>query len=124
MIQPSRALLGIFYSGLILAGVAGCSTPRVHELPPPNYTLAGLWELNPALSSDTDKALASLQPKLRGDSGAGRGAGPGQGDLPAPEVINDPTTDLPPIDTSTGGRNRGSFGNGGYKRTQAVSATH
>jgi|HubBroStandDraft_5_1064220.scaffolds.fasta_scaffold58444_1 hypothetical protein len=107
---------------LMLAGLAaglavGCSNlPRVHETPPPNYSIAGVWELNPALSSDEKKILASLQPKPRGGrgrangSGAGEGQGSGPGDKPAPEVIYDPTTDLPPIDLSG---NERVFGNGG-----------
>ncbi len=78
-------------------------TPRVHELPPANYSIAGVWELNAALSSDADKALASLQPKPRGRPPQARGPANGE---PAPEVINDPTTDLPPIDISNGGRGR------------------
>ncbi|HEX3837152.1 MAG TPA: hypothetical protein VHW25_09360 [Steroidobacteraceae bacterium] len=104
---------------LILATLAGCSAPRVHELPPPNYSLAGVWELNPALSSDTDKILASVQPKLKSDRGR-HGPGPGAADgPPAPEVINDPTTDLPPIDISNGGRNTRIYGNGDQNERNA-----
>jgi len=88
----------------MLAVVAGCTAPRVHDTPPPNYSIAGMWELNPALSSDEAKALASLQPKPRGRKDRQNGAGSAPGDKPAPEVINDPTTDLPPIDLSSGGR--------------------
>ncbi|HTV77955.1 MAG TPA: hypothetical protein VMF03_06835, partial [Steroidobacteraceae bacterium] len=43
-------------------------------------------------------ALAAVQPKPRHGPGAGREGG----SAPAPEVINDPTTDLPPIDTRPG----------------------
>jgi hypothetical protein len=101
MIHTPRRYLATFYSCLTLAGLVGCTmTPSVHELPPPNYSIAGVWELNPTLSTDADKTLASLQPK---PSGRGNGKGPA-GSEPAPEVINDPTTDLPPIDTSNGGR--------------------
>ncbi len=62
----------------------------MHELPPPNYSLAGVWELNPALSSDTDKVLAALQPKpkSRGDSGAARAPGPRR--LPKSSMIRRP----------------------------------
>jgi hypothetical protein len=114
MIHTPQRYLTLFCGGLILAGVAGCSSgPRVHELPPPNYSLAGVWELNPALSSDNDKVLAAVQPKpkSRGDKGQ-RGPGSAPGEAPAPEVINDPTTDLPPVDLSGGGRNGGFYGNG------------
>jgi hypothetical protein len=98
-----------FYSCLLLAGLVGCSLmPSVHELPPPNYSIAGVWEINAALSTDADKILASLQPKPRGERGGGKGSAPAQ---PAPEVINDPTTDLPPIDISNGGRGH-IYGNG------------
>jgi hypothetical protein len=91
-----------FYSCLLLAGLGACSlTPSVNELPPPNYSIAGVWELNAALSTDADKTLASLQPKPRGQRGGGAPSS-----APAPEVINDPTTDLPPIDISNGGRGR------------------
>jgi hypothetical protein len=69
-----------------------------------------VWELNSALSSDTDKVLASLQPKPRRGPGPGGAPGSGAGDRPAPEVINDPTTDLPPIDPTTYGRNLGMAG--------------
>jgi hypothetical protein len=86
----------------------------VHELPPPNYSLAGVWELNPTLSSDPDKVLAAVQPKPKSGAEKGqRGPGSGPSDGPAPEVINDPTTDLPPIDTSNLGQNTRMFGNGG-----------
>jgi hypothetical protein len=98
MIYAPPALLRTLCGGLLLATLGGCMMARVHELPPPNYSLAGVWELNPALSSDPDKVLAAVQPKPK--SGPGSGKGPGQG--PAPEVINDPTTDLPPIDTTAG----------------------
>ncbi len=99
---------------LLLAGLTGCFGPRVHDTPPPNYSIAGMWELNPALSSDTNKVLASLQPKPKGGrKGPGAGQGSAPGDKPAPEIINDPTTDLPPIDISNNGRGS-MFGNGGY----------
>jgi hypothetical protein len=102
MIHTPRPCLATLYSYLILASLAGCvMTPTVHELPPSNYSIGGVWELNAALSSDPDKALASLQPKLRGGPDRGKTPPPGE---PAPEVINDPTTDLPPIDISNGGR--------------------
>jgi hypothetical protein len=101
MIHTPRPYLATFYSCLTVAGLIGCSMmPSVHELPPPNYSIAGVWELNPTLSTDAEKTLASLQPKPRGPRG-GKGAA---GSEPAPEVINDPTTDLPPIDISNGGR--------------------
>jgi hypothetical protein len=106
--RPTRTCL---CATVLLASLAGCSAPRVHELPPPNYSLAGVWELNSALSSDADKSLASVQPKLKSDRGR-HGPGGGATDGPAPEVINDPTTDLPPIDTSAAGRNPRLFGNG------------
>jgi len=105
--------LGSFYGGVILASLAACVAPRVHDLPPANYSIAGVWELNRALSPDEDKILASLQPKPRGRPGKGAPTGP-----PAPEVINDPTTDLPPIDTSAGGRNLGLYGFGENERNQ------
>jgi hypothetical protein len=112
MIHTPRPSLTLFCGGLVLASLAGCFSPRVHELPPPNYSLAGVWELNPALSSDPDKVLAALQPKLKTRDDPGRyGSGPSGG--PAPEVINDPTTDLPPIDTTNIGQNQRMFGNGG-----------
>jgi hypothetical protein len=114
MIHPPRPTLGLFWGGLVLASLAGCYAPRVHELPSPNYSLAGVWELNPALSSDADKILAAVQPKLKYGAGRGRRAPAGSepGDGPAPEVINDPTTDLPPIDTTNIGQNSRMFGNG------------
>jgi hypothetical protein len=104
MTHPRRPSGRIFYSCLILAGLVGCTlAPTLHEEPPANYSIAGLWELNTALSTDADKALAGVQPKPRGERG-GKGA---PSSAPAPEVINDPTTDLPPIDISNGGRGRG-----------------
>jgi hypothetical protein len=108
MIQLPRPHRGTFFGCMMLASLLGCSTARVHELPPPNYSIAGVWELNPSLSSDEDKVLAALKPKPRSGKG-----GMGRGDQPAPEVINDPTTDLPPIDTSPGGHGgQGLFGGG------------
>jgi hypothetical protein len=114
MIHPPRPYLGLFWGSLVLACLGGCFAPRVHELPPPNYSLAGVWELNPALSSDADKVLAAVQPKPKPGTGRGRRgpAGSEPGDAPAPEVINDPTTDLPPIDTTNIGQNTRLFGNG------------
>jgi hypothetical protein len=97
MIYDPRQLLRTVCGGLLLASLGGCMMAHVHELPPSNYTIEGVWELNPALSSDPDKVLAAVQPKPRTGPGSGKGA---QG--PAPEVINDPTTDLPPIDTTRG----------------------
>jgi hypothetical protein len=106
MLHTPRQRLTAFLGCLMLAGLAGCSSlPRVHDTPPPNYSIAGVWELNPALSSDEGKVLASLQPKPKRGKGAANGSGPD--DKPAPEVINDPTTDLPPIDLSNGGRGGG-----------------
>ena len=99
--------------GTVLMGaLGGCSTPRLHDAPPPNYSIAGVWELNPALSSDTDRVLASLKPKSKGQRpGAPSGSEPGPGAKPPPEVINDPTTDLPPVDLSAWGTH--TLGNGG-----------
>lgn len=111
MIHTPRPYLSRFCAGLLLATLTGCFAPRVHELPPPNYSLAGVWELNPALSSDTAKVLAALQPKPKSRDDAGR-RGPALGSGPAPEVINDPTTDLPPIDTSEIGQSSRIYGNG------------
>jgi hypothetical protein len=101
MTHTPRPALHLLYGSLMLVGLVGCSLmPSVHEQPPPNYSIAGVWELNAALSTDDSKTLASLQPKPRGDR---KGKGP-PSSAPAPEVINDPTTDLPPIDISNGGR--------------------
>ena len=111
MIQTPRAYPRLFWGSLLLASLTGCFAPRVHELPPPNYSLAGVWELNPALSSDADKILAAVQPKPKSRGGKER-AGSGPSDTPAPEVINDPTTDLPPIDPTHIGANTRMFGNG------------
>lgn len=97
MIYDPRQFLRTVCGGLLLASLGGCMMAHVHELPPSNYTIAGVWELNPALSSDPDKVLAAVQPKPKTGPGSGKGV-PG----PAPEVINDPTTDLPPIDTTRG----------------------
>ena len=113
--RPGTRLPGLMLTALMgcLGGcLFGCSGPRVAELPPAHYSIAGVWELNTALSSDTDKILAALQPKPRTGPGSGKGAGHGPGgsrggQQPAPEVINDPTTDLPPVDTSNGGRGGG-----------------
>lgn len=119
MIHTLKAGPAALYSCLILVGLSACTAPRLHELPPPNFSLAGVWELNPALSSDADKVLASLQPKPRVRKGAGKGAAdPAAAGPPAPEVINDPTTDLPPIDTSAGGRNLGLYGYAESERNQ------
>jgi hypothetical protein len=90
---------------------------RVSEQPPPNYSIAGVWELNAARSSDADRVLAALRPGARTGAGSARGpgAGPGTGtadrgnEQPAPVIINDPTTDLPPVDKSSLGR-RGAGG--------------
>jgi hypothetical protein len=105
----TRRYLGTLSSTLLLTSLVACGTVRVHELPPSGYSIAGVWELNAALSADTDKSLAAVQPKPRFGPGSGRG---GQ---PAPEIINDPTTDLPPIDTSPAGSRKHSatYGNGG-----------
>jgi hypothetical protein len=108
---------------VMLTTLAGCVTPSVDEQPPPNVSLAGVWELNPALSSDTDKTLAALQPKPRTGPGSGRGAGkgrdPGSGEAPAPAIINDPTTDLPPVDPTGADRNaRPAYFNEQYERNQ------
>ena len=110
MIHTLRPSLSNWCGCLVLASLVGCIAPKVHEEAPPNYSLTGVWELNPALSSDTDKVLASLQPKPRRGLGPGGAPGTGAGDRPAPEVINDPTTDLPPIDPTTYGRNLGMAG--------------
>ena len=116
MTHSPPARLGTLLCGLMLITLAdclvGCSGPRVAEQPPANYSIAGVWELNAALSSDADKILAALQPKPRTGPGSGKGQGRGSaggpgGEQPAPEVINDPTTDLPPVDTSNGGRGGG-----------------
>src|ERR1700733_2809770 len=96
---PPRRHLGALSFVLLLTSLVACTTVSVHELPPPGYSIAGVWELNTALSADTDKSLAAVQPKPRCGPGSGRAQ-------PAPEVINDPTTDLPPVDTSPGGRKR------------------
>jgi hypothetical protein len=105
MIHNPRPSLSTIYGCLTLASLFGCTlTPRLHDAPPPNYSIAGVWELNAGQSTDAEKALASLQPKPRRGRGAPTGAAPGE---PAPEVINDPTTDLPPIDISNGGRGGG-----------------
>lgn len=98
MSHPLRLFLRAVCGSLIFGGLGACMMARVHESPPPNYTLEGVWELNPALSSDPEKVLAAVQPKFRG----GPGKGPGSASAPPPEVINDPTTDLPPIDTTPG----------------------
>jgi hypothetical protein len=102
--------LGTLGSALLLTTLVACTSVRVHELPPSGYSIAGVWELNAALSADTDKSLAAVQPKPLFGPGSGRGGG-----QPAPEVINDPTTDLPPIDTSSpSARKRAAaYGNGG-----------
>ena len=109
-----RGLMLITLVGCLVGSLVGCMGPRVAGLPPANYSIAGVWEINPALSSDTAKILAALQPKPRTGPGSGRGQGPTHGaaagreaEKPAPEVINDPTTDLPPVDTSNGGRGGG-----------------
>ena len=83
----------------------------MHELPPPNYSLAGVWELNPALSSDTDKVLAALQPKpkSRGDSGAAR-ARVGVRRLPKSSTIRRPIC-RPSIPPKSGQSSR-IYGNG------------
>jgi hypothetical protein len=112
MIHTPRPYLTLLCGGLVLASVAGCFAPRVHELPPANYSLAGVWELNPALSSDPDKVLDAVQPKSKSRNDTGH-RGPAAGSGPAPEVINDPTTDLPPIDPSNVGQYGRVWGNGG-----------
>src|ERR1700744_2635651 len=114
MIHTPRYALNRLSACLLLASLTGCMMHHVHEEAPPNYSIAGVWELNPALSSDTDKVLASLQPKPRGGRPGGPPNGSGPDGKPAPEVINDPTTDLPPIDISNNGRGGGMlYGNGG-----------
>jgi hypothetical protein len=106
----TRRYLGTFGSALLLTSLAACATVSVHGLPPPGYSIAGVWELNAALSADTDKSLAAVQPKPRSGPGSGRG-----GAQPAPEIINDPTTDLPPIDTSPAASRKrpATYANGG-----------
>jgi hypothetical protein len=108
MTHKPKPYLGVSFGTLLLGTLLACSAPRVHEQPPPNDSLAGMWELNPALSSDAAKALAALTPKPRGGPRPGHGPESGSGP-PAPEVINDPTTDLPPVDLSGGGRNQGAY---------------
>jgi hypothetical protein len=115
MLHPPRHRLTAFLGCFALASLAACSNlPRLHEAPPPNYSIAGVWELNPTLSSDENKVLASLQPKPRGGAKRpGNAQGSAPADKPAAEVINDPTTDLPPIDLSNGGRYPGAYSPGG-----------
>ncbi len=76
-----------------LAGCAGLT--RVSEEPPDGYILAGMWKLDPQLSTNTRVALQQILPKARkrpsaGDdedltdatadsSGTGTGSGTGQG---------------------------------------------
>lgn len=106
-----RPNLGTFCGYLMLASLIGCTGVRVRELPPPSYSIAGVWELNPALSSDEGRILGMLQPKPR----SGR-----TGDQPAPQIINDPTTDLPPLDTAPHGHgNQGGFGPSGQNERNA-----
>jgi hypothetical protein len=101
MIYALRPTLRTLCGAVLLTGLAGCMMASVKELPPPHYSIEGVWELTPALSSDPDKVLAAVQPKPKHGPGNGPGQGPG-GSEPPPEVINDPTTDLPPIDTAAG----------------------
>jgi len=113
MLNTPRHRLKPLAGCLVFVGLCGCSnSPQVHETPPPNYSIAGVWELNPALSSDETKILASVQPKPKGGRKGAADNGSGPDGKPAPEVINDPTTDLPPIDLSNNGRGA-LFGNGG-----------
>jgi hypothetical protein len=109
----TRRYLGTLGSTLVLTSLVACVNISVHELPPSGYSIAGVWELNAALSADTDKSLAAVQPKPRSGPGSGRGA------PAAPVYINDPTTDLPPIDTSPPGSQKRSatYGNGGQNNT-------
>ncbi len=98
MMHTPRPCLGTLCA-LLVAGLAGCAT-HLHQEAPPNYSIAGVWELNRALSSDSDTVLRTLLPKPntgRGAGGRGSAAGP-----PGPVEINDPTTDLPPADPSAG----------------------
>jgi hypothetical protein len=94
-LRPCRGTL----CALLLAGLVGCVS-SLHEQPPAQYSIAGVWELNRGLSSDSDRVLGTLQPKPRSRLG-GAGHGPAA-EPPGPQEINDPTTDLPPADPSAG----------------------
>jgi len=99
---PPAALLA-----LTLYGCAGLGS--YSEEAPPGFSIAGTWALNPTLSTDTRKALAAA----RGDRDGSRPAGSSS----PTEVINDPTTDLPPVDTRpTGQQGLPAFGNQGPDR--------
>ena len=82
----------------MLTLLCACSGIGLAEKPPDNYSLAGTWKLNPALSTDSHKAMQDLQrarvravqrdEEIEGresspvGSGQGRGGGSGGGGGP------------------------------------------
>ncbi len=63
-------LLKTFAPGLLLAclaaALAGCvGMKRLSDEPPPGVSLAGSWQLDPQLSTDSRKALAQILPPKR-----------------------------------------------------------
>ena len=94
-------------SAALAAAIVGCSSlGSFTDQPPDGYSLSGTWKLDPALSSDSRKALAQLQgARTRAqrsienadnrESQPGRGADEGRGGnmttgaemrLPAPDI--------------------------------------
>ncbi|HTY50781.1 MAG TPA: hypothetical protein VMB48_13920 [Steroidobacteraceae bacterium] len=95
-------------AALILLTLCGCMGLSNYDAEPPaGFSIAGTWTLNPALSTSMRKALS----EVRGEHSGGRSPGSGP---TATEVINDPTTDLPPLDTRpTGQQGPSGFGGSG-----------
>ncbi len=50
----------------VVLGLAGCAGLRVSDQPPEGFSLAGMWKLNPKLSTDTRAVLQHLVRPRRG----------------------------------------------------------
>jgi len=48
-------------AGLLATALMGCVSSRLAESPPPGYSLAGSWKLDPAHSTDAHQALQQLR---------------------------------------------------------------
>ncbi len=52
-------------AGTAVLTLAGCAGLRTSDQPPPGFSLAGTWKLNPQLSTDTRAALQHIVPAQR-----------------------------------------------------------
>ena len=121
------ARLTLVSATLTLAACAATSSYS-ETAPADGWNLTGIWVLNPALSTDTQKALAGLAPRPRkrgpGDRGA-CGPGPGGATSSAPDAGPDgctsggpggPDEGFDPALDPGGGVDGGGPGQGGRRR--------